>query len=481
MPARTSRLRSVPDIWPGFVDAMAALLVIIIFMLMVFTLGHFFLTEQLSGRDETIDGLNRQISELAEMLLLERDTSTELRKTLSLRSSELQSLIAERDRLSESRDGLAEQLAAMRIERTAMAEQRDKAVSARDEALKLVEADKEKIETQLKTLESLRRDIMALKSARIKLEAEVTKMVATIAKRDEALTASRDKAGELESKVTEAAATIKERDKALTTLRDRTKELEARLSTEEERTALAQKEIKQRDVWLKELVTRTEDTENDLDRERKLSASAKARVELLSNQIAALRKELAMLNAALEASEAEALVQKIEIVNLGKRLNAALASKIHELARYRSDFFGKLRKVLGQRKGIRIVGDRFVFQSEVLFSSGSANLAPGGKKEIGQLAATLKEISARIPGSIDWVLRVDGHTDRIPIQTPAFPSNWELSTGRAIAVVKRLIELGLPPNRLAATGFGEHRPLDPGDDEIAYRRNRRIEFKLTGR
>ena len=162
-------------------------------------------------------------------------------------------------------------------------------------------------------------------------------------------------------------------------------------------------------------------------------------------------------------------------------MNVALASKVQELARYRSEFFGRLRDVLGERRDVRVVGDRFVFQSEVLFRSGSAELQPSGKAQIAELAATLKEISVKIPGALDWVLRVDGHTDRVPIASPQFPSNWELSTGRATSVVKHLIELGLPARRLAATGFGEHRPLDARDDEIAYRRNRRIEFKLTQR
>ena len=210
-------------------------------------------------------------------------------------------------------------------------------------------------------------------------------------------------------------------------------------------------------------------------------AAARARVAFLSRQIAALRQTLARLATALEASEAESRAQNVAIVNLGKRLNAALASKVEELSRYRSEFFGKLREVLGDQKNIRIVGDRFVFQSEVLFDSGSAELADLGRQQIERLAATLKDIAKRIPDDVDWVLRVDGHTDRIPIKTVRFPSNWELSTGRAISVVKHLIEVGIPSNRLAATGFGEFQPIDPGSDQNAYRRNRRIELKLTGR
>ena len=215
--------------------------------------------------------------------------------------------------------------------------------------------------------------------------------------------------------------------------------------------------------------------------EQKISAAAKAQVTLLNRQIAAIRRQIAALNAALEASESKDKTQQVEIANLGQRLNAALASKVQELARYRSEFFGRLREALGNRRDIQIVGDRFVFQSEVLFASGSDHLAANGTAQLAKLAKTLKEIAAGIPKDINWVLRVDGHTDRVPISTPKFPSNWELSTARAISVVKYLISQGIPPSRFAASGFGEFQPLDSRDDEIAYRRNRRIELKLDQR
>ena len=215
--------------------------------------------------------------------------------------------------------------------------------------------------------------------------------------------------------------------------------------------------------------------------EKELSESARAQVALLNQQIKELRLQIGRLTQALDISEKTAEEQKVQIANLGKRLNAALASKVQQLSRYRSEFFGRLREVLGGQRGIRIVGDRFVFQSEVLFTTGSAELGGAGQDQISQLATTLKEISGRIPQNIDWVLRIDGHTDRVPIRTPQFPSNWELSTARAISVVKFMIDAGIPANRLAATGFGEFQPIDARDDEIAYRRNRRIEFKLTQR
>ena len=220
---------------------------------------------------------------------------------------------------------------------------------------------------------------------------------------------------------------------------------------------------------------------DDLTEEQQANAAARKQIQLLNQQLAAIRQKLVLLNTALEASQTKSKSQNIKIVSLGKRLNEALASKVAELAMYRSEFFGRLRKALGKRHEVRIVGDRFVFQSEVLFSSGSAELNVGGRNRITQLAQTLDEISNRIPRNLNWVLRVDGHTDRIPIQTVKFPSNWELSAARAISVVRELIADGIPANRLVAAGFGEFQPLDPRDDEIAHRRNRRIEFKLTQR
>ncbi len=157
----------------------------------------------------------------------------------------------------------------------------------------------------------------------------------------------------------------------------------------------------------------------------------------------------------------------------------ALAQKVQELSRYRSDFFGRLRQILGDRPGIRVVGDRFVFQSEVLFDTGQAAVNAAGKAELDKLAAAIIELEHEIPPEIPWVLRVDGHTDKRPIQSAQFPSNWQLSASRAIAVVQYLIGKGVSPQRLVAAGFGEYQPIDPGDTEEAYRKNRRIELKLT--
>lgn len=220
----------------------------------------------------------------------------------------------------------------------------------------------------------------------------------------------------------------------------------------------------------------------ELDREKALSADAQAQVDLLNRQIAELRQQLTEIAALLDQSDVKDRESQAVIADLGRRLNLALASKVEELARYRSEFFGRLREVLGDRQDVRIVGDRFVFQSEVLFASGSAEIGPGGQETLARFAATLKDIMAQIPTDLPWILRVDGHTDVTPIiNSPLYPSNWELSTGRAVAVAKFLIAQGIPPERVAAAGFGEFQPLDTSGGPESLARNRRIELKLTER
>ena len=219
----------------------------------------------------------------------------------------------------------------------------------------------------------------------------------------------------------------------------------------------------------------------DLENQKNISNEALAKVDLLNQQLLALRRQIAALNDALEASEKRDQESQSRIKDLGSRLNAALARQVQELQRYRSDFFGRLRELLKNRKDIRVVGDRFVFESEVLFPSGSNQLTPEGLAAMDQLAAAIVELEHQIPKEIDWALQVEGHTDIRPIASPTFPSNWELSTARAIAVVRYLITRGVSPDRLVAAGYGEFRPLELGKDEASLQRNRRIELKLTSR
>jgi chemotaxis protein MotB len=419
---RNSRRSSI-DIWPGFVDALAQLLMVIIFILLVFTAGQFYLSEALSGRDKALQQLQQQVNELGDLLAMERRAGEDLRARAADLSAQLESSVAERDRL------------------TGQLRDADTTVSA----------DKEKIELQLREIESLRRDLDALKTVRADLEAKIATLAQQQAPKD------------------------------VGALRDRTKELEARLSAEQERTSLAQKEIDARDIRLREVGSRADRAEQSLAAEKEISRNALARVDQLNAQLAALRDQLSRIAAALDVSEAKVKDQQGQIVELGKRLNLALVNKVEELARYRSEFFGRLREILGDRPGIHIVGDRFVFQSEVLFAPGSAELSDDAKKELAPVIATLKEVSAKIPPDINWILRVDGHTDRRPINNPQFPSNWELSAARAISVVRFAVDEGIPASRVAAAGFADKQPIDPRNAEDAYRRNRRIELKLTER
>ncbi|WP_421857298.1 peptidoglycan -binding protein [Oricola sp.] len=340
--ARNRRRDARVDYWPGFVDALSTLLLAIMFLLSVFVLAQFFLSEEITGKDEVLNRLNSQINELTQLLALEQSNRQD----------------------------------------------------AEDQIL------------------SLQASLSGLEDERSRLE----NMLA-------------------------AGAGISE-------------------AAEDRIGALSE----------------------TLDEERQISQRALNQVELLNQQILALRRQIAALEDALEVSEQRDRESNAKIADLGKRLNVALAQRVQELNRYRSDFFGRLREILSDRDNIRIVGDRFVFQSEVLFGSGSADLNVAGAQEMAKLASAIIDLQREIPDEINWVLRVDGHTDNIPVSGGRrFADNWELSSARATSVVKFLIGEGVPPRRLVAAGFGEFQPLDDTDSDEARSRNRRIELKLTER
>ncbi|HQU89998.1 MAG TPA: peptidoglycan -binding protein, partial [Denitromonas sp.] len=353
--ASLGRRRRGIDFWPGFVDALAALLMVMIFVILIFTIGQFVLTDAVSGRDRALAQLNAELSELAEQLSLE----TNARKKATVQLGELSASLASTESARQALD--------VRLQSTEAARAESEAARAASEAegLRLIA------------------DIAALQRLKAELEAE-----------------------------------------------------SARLASQLDSTGTALKE-------------KTE-----------LSERSIAQVELLNRQLAALRTQLEQLNEALGAAETAARSKDLEIEELGKKLNVALASRVQKLARYRSEFFGRLREVLDKRDDVQIVGDRFVFSSEVLFDSASDNVSEAGKNQLAKLASTLKGIAREIPADLPWVLQVDGHTDRLPINTERFPSNWELSTARALSIVKFLRAQGIEPQRLAATGYGEFHPLD---------------------
>jgi len=267
---------------------------------------------------------------------------------------------------------------------------------------------------------------------------------------------------------------LSSRDRTLAELNQRVVELNRMLGAERENSAALKAQVQS-------TMDKLNATAAERDKAAESANGSATEVQQLSQQVAELTAELQKLNDALGEANAKAQEQTTTISELTQKLNIALAAKVGELARYRSEFFGRLREVLGDRSDVRIVGDRFVFQSEVLFPSASATLQDSGKQELSKLALTLLDISKTIPPSLNWVLRVDGHTDRLPIHTPEFPSNWELSTARATAVLEYLISQGVPANRLAAAGFAEYQPVDPGADDAALAHNRRIELKFDQR
>jgi chemotaxis protein MotB len=354
----------------------------------------------------------------------------------------------------------AETLREMRVRADQAGEESEVLRAELEELRATVDADRETIELQLAQLVSLRRDIEALQAVRDELEGEVTTLAASLEQRED------------------IAARLREE---LTQTRDRSTALEARLADEQERTALAQRELEQREIRLEELLRSSADLEAQLASEQELSADALEQVRLLNQQVNALRIQLASIEQALDLERQLAEDQSATIAELSSQLNMALADRVQELSRFQSEFYSRLSRVLGDRQDVRAVGDRFVFQSEVLFPSASASIEPGGREELDALAAAMLDLIDEFPEDLPWILQVNGHTDRRPIRTAQFPSNWELSTARAIEVAKYLIDKGLPAERVAAAGFAEYQPLDDRDDEIAYRRNRRIELKLTTR
>lgn len=366
--SRHSRRPSI-DIWPGFVDALSQLLMVIIFLLLVFTAGQVYLSQALSGRNKLLDKLQKQINALGDMLSLERQANADLRLGTRKLSGELESALAAQKK------------------------------SANE--VSLLTLSKKTLEEQLASAES------ALSLAQQKIASGSQKIAG------------------LEKSAGKAA------------------------------TALSA--------------------------QQKLNQEALLRIEALGAEITALRQQLAGVSAALGLAQTKVKSQQAQIADLGRRLNLALIKKVDQLARYRSEFFGKMRAIIGNRPGIRIVGDRFVFEANVLFPTASATLTPAAKVTLRPVFAALEQIAAQIPPKIPWILQVDGYTDARPIHTPQFPSNWELSAERAISVVRFAIANGVPRSHVAAEGYGDTHPLDPADTPQAYRKNRRIELRLSQR
>jgi chemotaxis protein MotB len=496
--------------WPGYVDALSTLLMVIIFVLLVFVLAQAFLSVALSGRDKQLDRVNRQLAEVSDMLSLERGRGADLQQSIAQINRELAAT-------STARDSLSQQLAAMQVQAERAGADRDTLRSERDRLTQQLADAALQARSGAARLEQLQKDLAA-SAGRTDAAKQETATVATQlaeTRRDLATTtqqaqASSTQAEQLQRDLSDAAGKLAATNQQLVDAQRRLAEMQrqmadldktvqvnketiaARLSdlaklAEQNRALAALRDSLEKQAQDAAARTVTEEqrrtaVEAQLAEEKRLGESARTQLALFNQQVDELKAQLTSVAKALDLAKTEGQQKDIQIANLGQKLNVALAAKVEELQSYRSEFFGRLREVLANRPGIQIVGDRFVFQSEVLFPVGSAELTPAGQSGITALAVTIKDIAAEIPPGIKWIMRIDGHTDRQPIKGSfAFASNWELSAARAITVVKLLIADGVPAEHLAATGFGDNQPLDPADTPEAYAKNRRIELRLTDR
>ena len=604
------RLNESTNIWPGFVDVLATLLIVIIFILMIFTVSQIYLSDAISGRDKALENLRKQINELSKILVFESKEKQQALKDLSTTESKLQSeqelTLQLESEIAESKatistqsinisvlsDQIADLLVELRIVAKALetyegievtsldtkglGERINKALAARIDQLNLINEklslSQQETAKQLQIVQELNENLMAINESLGLDDAGLVEQLGAIRKKNTELALANEQLELSKQQISEQLKTVEElnikltlneeelqnqvkqyqklteelialndsldlkdqtlidqleliknkntklallnenlikKDTTIFDLRGKIFELNNILSISEE-TKIAQKaEIKSLSQKISVLETESaksadQQTEieslvskiTNLEKEKQqliesadteiLEAQLKAsstleQVAFLTNEIEVLKNEINVLNSALEASEQDALTKELKIEVLGERLNKALTSKVFELQKYRSEFFGRLQSILGDRKDIKIVGDRFIFESELLFDSGSASLHFEGKEKLKQIGLTLKETTMNIPDDIDWIIQVEGHTDKNPINTPQFPSNWELSTARANTVLKLLLELGFNPQHLSAAGYGEFYPISEGESAKDLQQNRRIELKLTSR
>lgn len=615
------RLNETNNIWPGFVDVLATLLIVIIFVLMIFTVSQIYLSDAISGRDKALENLRSQINELSKILVIEKkekqqvltsleQTQDQLAQTESdLRTQEmysqgLQSDIAKKEselfiqdqNILALSDQIKELLVELRIVAKALetyegaeiaslnteglGERINKALATRIDQLNQLNEDldevnialaqsetnlqnkindldiantelalnKTELENKIEELNNLNSNLMSINESLGLGDADLVEQLAAIQKKndelvslnallqdsqketeqalkiieqvneelvlkDEALQeqivqyqeitkdllAINDSLGledaslieQLEAirskneKLAELNLNLVEKDNAIFSLRGKILELNNILALSEEKQLTQQSQIAELSQSLnllkEEKTTIQEESTASIKEMEMRSTETLKQVAFLTEEIDALKNEITLLNAALEYSEQTLLTKELKIEVLGERLNKALTSKVFELQKYRSEFFGKLQLILGDRKDIKIVGDRFIFESELLFDSASANLQSAGTEKLKQIGLTLMDTTQDIPADIDWIIQVEGHTDKRSIKTVQYPSNWELSTARANSVLKLLLDLGFAPHRLSAAGYGEFYPLSDGDSDEDLQQNRRIELKLTSR
>ena len=608
------RLSESNNIWPGFVDILATLLIVIIFVLMVFTVSQIYLSDAISGRDKALENLRNQINELSKILVIEtkekekiisqlEDTeeslsqkqsdllkqeeySKTLQTDIAKKDSEIfiqdQNLVALSDQIKKLLNELRVVAKALEtyegaeitsLETDGLGERINKALASRidqlnqlnisldkannelsvnkaelestikelDQANNELSVNKAELEIKIQELNKSNSNLMAINESLGLDDADLIQQLAAIEKKNELLELSQietqqtlkllekvnadlvlkdealqdqisqyqeitkdllainDSLGLKDASLIEQLEAIRsknqklaelnnnliKKDNTIFNLRGKILELNNILSISEEKQLVQQEQIEgltQNLNILESQKKKIEQESADSISEMELrSSETMKQVAFLTNEIETLKEEISILNDALESNEQTILSKELKIEVLGERLNKALTSKVFELQKYRSEFFGKLKSLLGERDDIKIVGDRFIFESELLFDSASADLQLQGMDKLKQIGLTLKETTNQIPSDIDWIIQVEGHTDKRPINTPKYPSNWELSTARANSVLKLLLELGFPPNRLSAAGYGEFYPISDGETKESLQQNRRIELKLTSR
>ena len=440
-------------IWPGFVDVLASTLMVIIFVVLLFTVAQVYLGDLVVGKNEEIQNLEKTI-EIQDETIVEQDLSLSDKEITLL---ERQEVIKQLDTELEILDNEIKAKQSEISEKESLLNFKDSLIDKQalniNELNEIIARITEELSLSLQEKEVLRDNLFTLKQEQENLKIQLQDMGG--------------ENQELIGQLNFSQSRIQSLLESLSSSQGENEILETQISS-----------VENQNKSLKDQITSLE--QNSITQTLNLN-DALAQISRLSEDIKILSNEILLLNNLLESKEAEIASNKIELGELGDRLNRVLTSELFKLQKYKSEFFGQLSETLGQREDIQIKGDRFIFQSEILFESGSANIQAGGKVALSLIAKTLIDLSNQIPTDLNWILQVDGHTDKIPIATDRFPSNWELSHARALEVLKFFIQQGIPADRLSANGYGEHQPISLGSSPEELKLNRRIELKITQR
>jgi chemotaxis protein MotB len=462
------------DAWPGYVDALSTLLMVTIFVLLVFVLAQGLLSVTLTGKDKALERLNQEISQLTDMLSLEKGRAADLQGNVA-------SLAHDLGEVTTARDALAHQLSTAEAAVAQDASQVSALTTERDR----LNAQLADSVVQAQSANARLADIQGQLGQQTAAAAAANSQIVAV---QSELTATQQKLTGADASLAQATAAIAAATAATRVANERVADLQSQLTAAETRANIAEaslatdrRALQQNQAQLAQEEQLVSTGTTALTQQKQATGAANAQLAILSQEMVQLRAQLTAIAAALQLQQSQGRDKDAEIADLGRKLNLALAAKVQELQRYRSDFFGKLREILKDQPNIKIVGDRFVFQSDVLFPVDGATLTAPGQGQIGDIAAAVKGIMKEIPPGISWMLRVDGHADSQPVTSGPYKSNWELSAERAIAVVQLLIQDGVPADHLAATAFADTQPIDPAHTPAAYAKNRRIEFRLTDR